>query len=60
MFAAPTMVNRLVDSRGRMRRATNIRTIVYGGAPMYVEDALRALDRFGPGFAQIYGQGEAR
>jgi long-chain acyl-CoA synthetase len=26
---------------------------------MYVEDAVRALDRFGPRFAQIYGQGEA-
>ena len=36
----------------------NIRTIVWGGAPMYVVDVLRALDRFGPRFAQIYGQGE--
>jgi long-chain acyl-CoA synthetase len=26
---------------------------------MYVEDALRALDRFGPRLAQIYGQGES-
>jgi long-chain acyl-CoA synthetase len=26
---------------------------------MYVEDALAALDRFGPRLAQIYGQGEA-
>jgi long-chain acyl-CoA synthetase len=26
---------------------------------MYVEDALAALDRFGPSFAQIYGQGES-
>ena len=26
---------------------------------MYVEDALAALDRFGPRFAQIYGQGES-
>jgi long-chain acyl-CoA synthetase len=26
---------------------------------MYVEDAVRALDRFGPRLAQIYGQGEA-
>ena len=48
---------------GRMRRpnarAENIRTIVWGGAPMYVEDALKALDRFGPRLAQIYGQGES-
>jgi long-chain acyl-CoA synthetase len=32
---------------------------VYGGAPMYVEDARAALDRFGPCLAQIYGQGES-
>ena len=40
-------------------RPENIRTIVWGGAPMYVEDALKALDRFGPRLAQIYGQGES-
>ncbi len=58
MFAAPTMVKRLVDCAADCP-AENIRTIVWGGAPMYVEDALRALDRFGPRLAQIYGQGES-
>jgi long-chain acyl-CoA synthetase len=58
MFAAPTMIKRLTDSPVDCD-AENIRTIIWGGAPMYVEDALRALDRFGPRFAQIYGQGEA-
>ncbi|HET9903725.1 MAG TPA: AMP-binding protein [Xanthobacteraceae bacterium] len=58
MFAAPTMIKRLVESNADCNPA-NIRTIVWGGAPMYVEDALAALDRFGPRFAQIYGQGEA-
>ena len=58
MFAAPTMVKRLVDHSGDCR-AENIRTIIWGGAPMYVEDAVRALDRFGPRLAQIYGQGES-
>jgi long-chain acyl-CoA synthetase len=58
MFAAPTMVKRLVDFGGNVNPA-NLRTIVWGGAPMYVEDALKALDRFGPRLAQIYGQGEA-
>jgi long-chain acyl-CoA synthetase len=58
MFAAPTMVKRLVEC-GAECPAGNIRTIVFGGAPMYVEDALRALDRFGPRLAQIYGQGES-
>ena len=58
MFAAPTMIKRLVDSRADCN-ADNIRTLIWGGAPMYVEDALTALDRFGPRLAQIYGQGEA-
>jgi long-chain acyl-CoA synthetase len=58
MFAAPTMVKRLVDFGGDVNPA-NLRTIVWGGAPMYVEDALRALDRFGPRLAQVYGQGES-
>jgi long-chain acyl-CoA synthetase len=58
MFAAPTMVKRLVDCAAECP-SENIRTIVYGGAPMYVEDAVRALDRFGPRLSQIYGQGES-
>jgi long-chain acyl-CoA synthetase len=58
MFAAPTMVKRLIDFGGGAD-PTNLRTIVWGGAPMYVEDALKALDRFGPRLAQIYGQGES-
>ena len=57
MFAAPTMVKRLVDCPAAP--AGNIRTLIWGGAPMYVEDALKALDRFGPRLAQIYGQGES-
>jgi len=58
MFAAPTMIKRLVGSNADFR-AENIRTLIWGGAPMYVEDAMAALDRFGPRLAQIYGQGES-
>ena len=58
MFAAPTMIKRLVACPADLN-AENIRTLIWGGAPMYVEDALAALDRFGPRLAQIYGQGEA-
>src|SRR6185312_4639419 len=58
MFAAPTMVKRLVEARTECDPDA-IRTLIWGGAPMYVEDALSALDRFGPRLAQIYGQGEA-
>jgi long-chain acyl-CoA synthetase len=58
MFAAPTMFKRLVACPADCN-ADNIRTLIWGGAPMYGEDALAALDRFGPRLAQIYGQGEA-
>lgn len=58
MFAAPTMIKRLVDCPAEAN-ARNVRTLIWGGAPMYVEDALNALDRFGPRLAQIYGQGES-
>ncbi|RZT25651.1 acyl-CoA synthetase (AMP-forming)/AMP-acid ligase II [Mycobacterium sp. BK558] len=56
-FLAPTMVARLVQT-GRDRPA-NLRTIVYGGGPMYVEDLKKAMAAFGPVFVQLYGQGEA-
>jgi acyl-CoA synthetase (AMP-forming)/AMP-acid ligase II len=56
-FLAPTMVARLVDT-GRPRPA-NLRTIVYGGGPMYVKSLKGAMAAFGPIFAQLYGQGEA-
>jgi long-chain acyl-CoA synthetase len=58
MFAAPTMVKRLVDCRAQCQ-PEHIKAIVWGGAPMYVADARAAIDRFGPRFAQIYGQGES-
>jgi long-chain acyl-CoA synthetase len=58
MFAAPTMIRRLLDCRADCD-ANGIRTIISGGAPLYVEDAIEALDRFGPCLAQIYGQGES-
>jgi len=58
MFAAPTMIRRMVDCPADLDLA-NIRTIVWGGAPMHVADVIRALDRFGPRLAQIYGQGES-
>lgn len=60
MFAAPTMVSRLVNhplAGGSDTR--NLKTITYGGAPMYVADLKRALDVFGPKLSQIYGQGES-
>ncbi len=56
-FLAPTMVQRLVQT-GRSCPA-NLRTIVYGGGPMYVDSLKKAMAAFGPVFVQLYGQGEA-
>ncbi|MCV7300997.1 long-chain fatty acid--CoA ligase [Mycobacterium barrassiae] len=56
-FLAPTMVQRLVQT-GRSR-PDNLRTIVYGGGPMYVESLKKAMAAFGNIFVQLYGQGEA-
>ena len=60
LFLAPTMVVRLLNAPALGQDAlTHLKTIIYGGGPMYVEDLLRALDHFGPKLVQIYGQGEA-
>ncbi|MEC7763750.1 MAG: AMP-binding protein [Pseudomonadota bacterium] len=60
MFAAPTMVRRLVsDARARGYDGEGLRTIVYGGGPMYLADIVEAVDQLGPRFVQIYGQGES-
>ncbi len=59
-FAAPTMVSRLVNHSGFAGADhRGLRTIVYGGGPMHVENLLQAMELLGPKFAQIYGQGEA-
>lgn len=60
MFAAPTMVTRLMNHRSAGSAAIeNLKTLIFGGAPMYVEDLKRALRIFGPRLAQLYGQGES-
>jgi acyl-CoA synthetase (AMP-forming)/AMP-acid ligase II len=59
MFAAPTMVTRLLQAAGTGAGPTGLRTLYYGGGPMYVSDLIDALDVFGPRLYQIYGQGES-
>jgi acyl-CoA synthetase (AMP-forming)/AMP-acid ligase II len=64
MFAAPTMVKRLVDearipSASSKGRGAGLETLVYGGGPMYLADLQAASAVFGDRFAQIYGQGES-
>jgi long-chain acyl-CoA synthetase len=60
LFAAPTMVKRLVDHvEASSADSAGFKTIVYGGGPMYAQDIRRALAVMGPRFVQIYGQGES-
>ncbi len=55
-FAAPTMVTRLVEAGVE---PAGLRTLVYGGGPMYHADIVAARERLGDRLAQIYGQGES-
>jgi acyl-CoA synthetase (AMP-forming)/AMP-acid ligase II len=58
-FAAPIMVRRLAaDAALAGADLGGLKTIIYGGAPMYLADLEAALATFGPRLAQIYGQGE--
>jgi long-chain acyl-CoA synthetase len=60
MFAAPTMVSRLInDPRAGSADTRGLKTIIYGGAPMYKSDLMRALELFGPKLYNLYGQGES-
>lgn len=59
MFAAPTMVKRMTEAaKATGETGEGLRTVVYGGGPMYLADIVEAVDHFGPIFVQIYGQGE--
>lgn len=60
MFLAPTMVKRLVTAAKEAgETGAGIKTIIYGGGPMYLSDIEKALDLMGNRFVQIYGQGES-
>ncbi len=59
-FAAPTMVRRLtLHPAAGSGTPGNLKTIVYGGGPMYTEDCKHALAVFSDKLVQIYGQGES-
>jgi long-chain acyl-CoA synthetase len=56
----PTMINALLQCRDIDRYdLSNLRLIMYTGAPMPVELLKRALQKFKCGFAQLYGQTES-
>ncbi len=60
LFAAPTMVKRLIEHPSLSgARLDRLKSVVFGGGPMYVEDCKAAFRALGPRLAQIYGQGES-
>ncbi|MDG1971897.1 MAG: AMP-binding protein [Paracoccaceae bacterium] len=58
-FAAPTMITRMLAHPDAGGEARGLKTLEYGGAPMYVSDLKRGLELFGPTLYQVYGQGES-
>ena len=57
-FVAPTMIVRLLKARIRSDIET-LRAVIYGGSSIHLEHIRAAVNRFGPIFHQLYGQGEA-
>ena len=59
-FLAPTQIIKMLEAfTPNEFDLSSLKAICYGGAPFYVEHLRRAMETFGPVFAQIYGQGEA-
>ncbi|KAB2886533.1 MAG: long-chain fatty acid--CoA ligase [Albidovulum sp.] len=57
-FVAPTMIHMLLETNPALKVPT-LRRVPYGGAPIDPGLAEAAMARFGPIFAQLYGQGES-
>lgn len=59
-FAPSTLLNRMAaDAEFRAAPLDNLRTILTGAGPIYVEDLQRWLTAFGPKIWNGYGQGES-
>lgn len=59
-FLVPTMIYMLLDGGDERARAIkSLDTVIYGAAPISPQRLREAIDRFGPIFAQLYGQSEA-
>ncbi len=60
MFVAPTMVIRLIESPAVERYdLSSLKAVIYGGAPMLLEDLKKAMAKLGPCLVQLYGMGES-
>lgn len=59
-FMVPTMIQMMLDDPGhRQRDISSLHTIIYGGAPMYLDRLEEAIGTFGQIFVQGFAQGEA-
>ena len=60
LFMVPTMIKMVIDHpRAAETDLGSLRWVIYGGAPMYVEDLRKALSLFGNVFVQLFGQTES-
>ncbi len=60
IFVAPTMLKRLIDCPDLEHHdLSSLKSVVYGGAPMLVEDLTNAIEKLGRCLVQLYGQGES-
>jgi long-chain acyl-CoA synthetase len=58
-WMVPTQIRMILDSPAlEAADLSTLKTIVYGGAPMYVEDLKEAIRRIGPIFVQLFAQTE--
>ncbi|HWB37026.1 MAG TPA: AMP-binding protein, partial [Rugosimonospora sp.] len=58
-WMVPTQIRMILDSPALPSAdISSLKTIVYGGAPMYVEDLKEAIQRIGPIFVQLFAQTE--
>ena len=59
-WMVPTQIRMILDSPAlETTDLATLKTIVYGGAPMYVEDLKEAIRRIGPIFVQLFAQTES-
>ena len=56
---APTMLSDLIDAGGSRETLPSLQKIMYSAAPMPERLLRRAIDAFGPIFAQVYGMTES-
>lgn len=60
LFGAPTMLTRLLSAAAGLENAKgHLKTVCYGGAPMYLNDLLKFMAVFGTNLFALYGQGES-